>query len=162
MQRSSTAFGLRHVACLLAVPAMLVLMGCQGVSSASKQTMNPGSGKPANSPFPPALAMSFGSVAVGGNSVTQGTLTAGSSDITITSAALERWYGDTRSAASSFSGDSPGRRQNVPDSVHLSPPSRRKRARQRRVRQQRHQLPNHRNSGRNRNPAATVPAQRRA
>jgi hypothetical protein len=67
---------------------MLVLMGCQGVSSASKQTMNPGSGTGQLSVSP--TAMSFGSVAVGGNSVKQGTLTAGSSDITITSAA---WSG---------------------------------------------------------------------
>jgi hypothetical protein len=67
---------------------MLVLIGCQGVSSASKQTVNPGTGAGQLSISP--AAMSFGSVAVGSNSVKQGTLTAGTSDITVTSAA---WNG---------------------------------------------------------------------
>jgi hypothetical protein len=67
---------------------MLALIGCQGVSSTSKQTTNPGTGAGQLSVSPASI--SFGSVDVGSNSVKQGTLTAGSSDITVTSAA---WNG---------------------------------------------------------------------
>jgi hypothetical protein len=72
----------------LAAAAILALAGCQGVSSASKQTTggDTGAGQLAVAP----ASMSFGDVAVGANSVKQGTLTAGSSDIKVSSAA---WNG---------------------------------------------------------------------
>jgi hypothetical protein len=67
---------------------ILALAGCQGVSSVSKQTTttNPGAGQLAISPS----SMTFGNVAVGSKAAQKGTLTAGSSDITITTAA---WNG---------------------------------------------------------------------
>jgi len=67
---------------------ILVLAGCQGISSASKQTSNNnvGAGQLAVAPS----SMNFGNVAVGSNAIQKGTLTAGSSDITVTSAA---WNG---------------------------------------------------------------------
>lgn len=70
------------------MPVILVLAGCQGISSASKQASNnsPGAGQLAVNPS----TMNFGSVAVGSNAVQPGTLTAGSSDITVSSAA---WNG---------------------------------------------------------------------
>ncbi len=88
MQRGSAAFRLRYLGCLLAVPVIFVLAGCQGISSASKQSSNhaPGVGQLAANPS----TMDFGNVAVGSNSVLPGILTAGSSDITVTSAA---WNG---------------------------------------------------------------------
>ena len=88
MQRGPAAFRLRHLGCLLAVLAILVLAGCQGISSASKQSSsnNPRAGQLAVDP----TTMNFGNVAVGSDSVQSGMLTAGSSDITVTSAA---WNG---------------------------------------------------------------------
>jgi hypothetical protein len=72
---------------LLAVPAILTLVGCQGVSSASKSTtVNAGPGQLAVAP----TTMSFGNLAVGSKSAQKGTLTAGTSDITVSSAA---WNG---------------------------------------------------------------------
>jgi hypothetical protein len=69
----------------VAVPAILMLVGCQGVSSSSKQATGGGPtvGQLAVAPS----TMSFGNVAVGSNAVQKGTLTAGSSDITVSSAA---------------------------------------------------------------------------
>jgi hypothetical protein len=69
----------------VAVPAILMLVGCQGVSSASKQASGGGPtvGQLALAPS----TMSFGNVAVGSTAVQKGTLTAGSSDITVSSAA---------------------------------------------------------------------------
>jgi hypothetical protein len=86
--KKPTAFRLRYLGCLLAVPAILALVGCQGVSSASKQSSSnsPGAGQLVVNPS----TMNFGNVAVGSNAVQPGTLTAGSSDITVTSAA---WNG---------------------------------------------------------------------
>jgi hypothetical protein len=80
----STIFRLRHLGCLAAVPAILVFVGCQGVSSASKQTSvgGPSVGQLAVAPS----TMSFGNVAVSSNVVQKGTLTAGISDITVSSA----------------------------------------------------------------------------
>src|SRR3981081_919310 len=82
MSNRSAASRLRPIGCLLAVPVILALVGCQGISSSSKQTVNPPAGQLAVAP----TTMSFGNVAVGGNSVKQGTLTAGASDIKVSSA----------------------------------------------------------------------------
>lgn len=84
MEKRFAAFRTRHLGCLLAVPVILALAGCQGVSSASKQASNnsPGAGQLAVNPS----TMNFGDVAVGSNATQTGTLTAGSSDITVTSA----------------------------------------------------------------------------
>jgi hypothetical protein len=72
---------------LLAVPAILALVGCQGVSPASKSTtVNAGPGQLAVAP----TTMSFGNLAVGSKSAQKGTLTAGTTDITVSSAA---WNG---------------------------------------------------------------------
>jgi Abnormal spindle-like microcephaly-assoc'd, ASPM-SPD-2-Hydin len=82
----SIIFRLRRLGCLVAVPAILIiLVGCQGISSAPKQVSGGGSalGQLAVAPS----TMSFGSVAVGSNAVLKGMLTAGTSDITVSSAA---------------------------------------------------------------------------
>jgi hypothetical protein len=89
MQNGSIALRLPALGCLVALPVMLVLAGCQGISSASKQTTNtnpPPAGQLAVTP----ATMSFGNVTVGSNSVQQGKLTAGSSDIKVSTAA---WNG---------------------------------------------------------------------
>jgi Abnormal spindle-like microcephaly-assoc'd, ASPM-SPD-2-Hydin len=88
MRNGSTAVRLRTLGCLVAVPVILALIGCQGISSATKQATS-------NNPTPGQLSvtpttMNFGNVAVGGNSVKQGTLTAGSADIKVNTAA---WNG---------------------------------------------------------------------
>jgi len=88
MQDGSTALWSRIIGCLLAVPVILALAGCQGVSSASKQATNPN--PPAGQLAVTPATMSFGNVAVGSNSVQQGKLTAGPSDVTVSSAA---WNG---------------------------------------------------------------------
>jgi hypothetical protein len=107
---------LRHLGCLLAAPVVFALIGCQGVSSASKQSSNvgPGAGQLVVAP----TTMSFGNVAVGSNSVQQGTLTAGSSDITVTSAA---WNGQGYSLSGiTFPAVVPAG-QSVPFSVTFAP-----------------------------------------
>jgi len=88
MQNGSSALRSRAIGCLLAVPVILALAGCQGISSASKQATspNPPAGQLAVTP----ATMSFGNVAVGSNSVQPGKLTAGSSDVKVSSAA---WNG---------------------------------------------------------------------
>jgi hypothetical protein len=114
--RGSTPFRLRHLGCLLAAPVVFALIGCQGVSSASKQSSNvgPGAGQLVVAP----TTMSFGNVAVGSNSVQQGTLTAGSSDITVTSAA---WNGQGYSLSGiTFPAVVPAG-QSVPFSVTFAP-----------------------------------------
>ena len=85
MEKQSTIFRRRHLGCLAAVPAILLFVGCQGVSSASKQASGGGPtvGQLAVAPS----TMSFGNVAIGSNELQHGTLTAGSSDVTISSAA---------------------------------------------------------------------------
>jgi hypothetical protein len=87
VENETIAFRLRHLGWFLAVPAVLAFVGCQGVSSTSKQAPGGnGIGQLAVSP----ATMSFGNVAVGSNSAQKGMLTAGSSDITVSSAA---WNG---------------------------------------------------------------------
>jgi hypothetical protein len=88
VQRRSASFRLGVLGYLLAVPAILALVGCQGVSSASKQstTVNAGPGQLAVAP----TMMSFGNLALGSKSAQKGTLTAGTTDITVSSAA---WNG---------------------------------------------------------------------
>ena len=92
MQNRSTNFPLRVLGCLLALAAIFALAGCQGVSSASKQTTGGGTGggTGAGQLAVAPTTMTFGDIAVGANSAKQGTLTAGSSDIKVTSAA---WTG---------------------------------------------------------------------
>jgi Abnormal spindle-like microcephaly-assoc'd, ASPM-SPD-2-Hydin len=84
MEKEPSALRLRHVGCFLAVPLVLALAGCAGVSSGSQQSQ--GAGQIGVTP----ITMSFGNVAVGSNSVQKGALTAGSADITVSSAA---WNG---------------------------------------------------------------------
>jgi hypothetical protein len=87
MEKEPTAFRLRHVGCFLAGPLVLVLAGCAGVSSGSQSSkQSAGAAQLVVAP----LTMSFGNVAVSSDSVQKGTLTAGSSDITVSSAA---WNG---------------------------------------------------------------------
>ena len=86
MQKRSSIFRLHQSPCLVAVPAILIIIvGCQGISSAPKQTSGGGSavGQLAVAPS----TMSFGNVSVGGNTIQRGKLTAGVSDITVSSAA---------------------------------------------------------------------------
>jgi len=116
VENGSSLFRLRPLGCLLAVPVILALVGCQGVSSSSKQTTvsNPVAGQLAVTP----TTMSFGNVAVGGNSVKQGTLTAGSSDIEVTTAA---WNGQGYSLSGiSFPATVPAG-QSIPFSVTFAP-----------------------------------------
>ena len=86
MEEKSNSFRLRCFGCFLAVPAILALVGCAGVSSGSQSKQNPVGAQLAVAPS----AMSFGSVAIGGSSQKAGTLTAGTSDINVASAA---WTG---------------------------------------------------------------------
>jgi len=79
---------LRYLGCLLAVLTAMALAGCAGVSSASKQAGNGNSTGALLAVAP--VSMSFGTVAVGSNATQTGTLMAGSSDITVSSAA---WNG---------------------------------------------------------------------
>jgi hypothetical protein len=65
---------------------MLILAGCAGVSTGSQSKQVPTGAQLAVTPS----AMSFGNVAVGSNSQQPGSLTAGTSDITVSSAA---WNG---------------------------------------------------------------------
>ena len=85
MQNGLSISRLRCLGCLLAWPMLVALVGCQGVTSAS-QANNATAGQLAVSP----ATISFGNVAVGSDSIKQGTLTAVSSDIKVTSAA---WSG---------------------------------------------------------------------
>jgi hypothetical protein len=95
---------------------MLVLIGCQGVSSTSKQTTNTGTGTGQLSVSP--VTLSFGNVAVGSNSVKQGTLTAGSSDITVASAG---WNGTGYSLSGITFPVTVPAGQNVPFTVTFAP-----------------------------------------
>jgi len=116
MQNGFNASRLPYLACLVAVPAILVLAGCQGISSASKQTTgnNPPVGQLSLTP----ATMSFGNVAVGANSKKQGTLTAGGSDIQVTSAA---WNGQGYSLSGiTFPATVPAG-QSVPFTVTFAP-----------------------------------------
>jgi hypothetical protein len=85
VQKRSSTFRLRYGRCLAAVPAILIIVGCQGISSAPKQASGGGSavGQLAVAPS----TMSFGNVSVGSNAIQKGTLTAGGSDITVSAAA---------------------------------------------------------------------------
>ena len=115
MHNGSTALRLRTLGYLLAAPVILVLVGCQGISAASKQSpTNPTPGQLAVTP--PTL--SFGNVAVGGNSEKQGTLTAGSSDIRVASAA---WSGQGYSVSGiTFPATVPAG-QSIPFTVTFAP-----------------------------------------
>jgi hypothetical protein len=87
MQNGLSTSQLRHLSWFLALPMLLGLIGCQGVTAANKATNNTATaGQLSVSP----ATMSFGTVDVGANSVKQGTLTAASADIIVTSAA---WNG---------------------------------------------------------------------
>jgi len=115
MHSGYTASRLRALGCFLAVIAILALVGCQGVSSASKQSpVNPTPGQLSVTP----ATLSFGSVAVGGNSAKQGTLTAGSSDIRVASAA---WSGQGYSVSGiTFPATVPAG-QSIPFTVTFAP-----------------------------------------
>lgn len=78
-----------HLCGLLTVLSCIVLTGCAGVSSGGNSNPAPapaGAGQLSVSP----TAMKFGGVAIGSQTTLTGTLTAGSSDISVTSAA---WSG---------------------------------------------------------------------
>jgi len=84
--RGRFSFGLRCLSSLLVGFGLFALVGCAGVSSSSPQATGNGAGQLAVSP----ATMNFGNVAVGENKALGGNLTAGSSDITVSSAA---WTG---------------------------------------------------------------------
>lgn len=87
MQNGLSTSRLRYLGSLLALLMLVALVGCQGVSSANQSSnSNATAGQLSVSPS----TLSFGNVAVGANSAKQGTLTAVSSDIKVTSAA---WNG---------------------------------------------------------------------
>jgi hypothetical protein len=116
VRNESTPFRLRRLGCLLAVPLMFALVGCQGISSASKQTTGGGAG--AGQLVVTPTTMSFGNVPVGSNSVKQGTLTAGSSDIKVTSAA---WNGQGYSLSGITFPVTVPAGQNLPFTVTFAP-----------------------------------------
>jgi Abnormal spindle-like microcephaly-assoc'd, ASPM-SPD-2-Hydin len=80
-------FRFRLLGTVVIALAALVLSGCAGVSSASKTTQQSASSVLTVSP----TTISFGNVAVGGNSSQKGTLTATGADITVSTAS---WNGD--------------------------------------------------------------------
>ena len=115
MQNGLRTFRLRCLGCLLALPMLVALVGCQGVTSAS-QANNATAGQLAVSP----ATISFGNVAVGSDSIKQGTLTAVSSDIKVTSAA---WSGQGYSVSGiTFPVTIPSG-QNIPFTVTFAPQS---------------------------------------
>jgi hypothetical protein len=85
MQKRSSTPRLRYGPCLVVMPAILIIVGCQGISSAPKQSSGGGSAVGQLAVAPPA--MSFGNVPVGSNAIQKGRLTAGASDITVSAAA---------------------------------------------------------------------------
>ena len=87
--QSVSTFRLRQLLSVLTFLAILLLVGCVGTSNSSKQSSGGGAGAGQLAVSP--ATMNFGNVAVGQNSVQTGTLTAGSSDITVSSAA---WNGE--------------------------------------------------------------------
>ena len=96
---------------------VLVLAGCAGVSSGSQSSkQSAGAAQIAVAP----LTMSFGNVAVGSNSVQQGTLTAGSADITVSSAA---WNGQGYSVSGITFPVTVPAGQSVPFTVTFAPQS---------------------------------------
>ena len=125
VQSRSVAFRLRPLGCLLVALAILTLAGCQGISSAPKQSSGGtgggggggtvGAGQIAVAP----TTMSFGNVAVGADSVKQGTLTAGSSDIKVSSAA---WNGQGYSVSGITFPVTVPAGQSVPFTVTFAPP----------------------------------------
>jgi len=84
--RGKFSLGLRCLSSLFVGLGLLVLVGCVGASSSSPQAAGSGAGQLAVSP----ATMNFRNVAVGKNKALGGNLTAGSSDITVSSAA---WTG---------------------------------------------------------------------
>lgn len=115
MQNGLSTSRLRYLGCLLALPMLVALVGCQGVTSAS-QANNATAGQLAVSP----ATMSFGNVAVGSDLIKQGTLTAVSSDIKVTSAA---WSGQGYSVSGiTFPVTIPSG-QNIPFTVTFAPQS---------------------------------------
>ena len=115
VQKGHSAIRLRLAGCFLAAPLILVLAGCAGVSTGSQTTkQNPGAAQLVVAPS----TMNFGNVAVGSNSVQKGTLTAGSADITVSSAA---WNGQGYSVSGiSFPVTVPAA-QSVPFTVTFAP-----------------------------------------
>ena len=119
MQNESAPFRLRPLTCLLALPVMLALVGCQGISSASKQTSGGGGGGAGTGQLAVTpTTMNFGNVAVGSNSAKPGALTAGSSDITVTSAA---WNGQGYALSGITFPVTVPAGQNVPFTVTFAP-----------------------------------------
>jgi len=126
VQSGSIAFRLRNLGYLLVAVAILALAGCQGISSAPKQSSGGtgggggggtvGAGQIAVAP----TTMSFGNVAVGADSVKQGTLTAGSSDIKVSSAA---WNGQGYSVSGITFPVTVPAGQSVPFTVTFAPPA---------------------------------------
>jgi hypothetical protein len=115
VEKGSAPFRLPHPVCLLAVPVILALAGCAGVSSGPQSSkQNPTAGQLAVAP----TTMSFGNVAVGSNSVQKGTLTAGSSDITVSSAA---WNGQGYSLSGITFPVTVPAGQNLPFTVTFAP-----------------------------------------
>lgn len=116
MEKRSAIFRMPCLGCLLAVPMILVLAGCQGVSNAnSKQSSNNvGAGQLAVTPS----TIDFGNVAVGSNATKTGSLTAGSSDITVSSAA---WNGQGYSLGGITFPVTVPATQSVPFTVTFSP-----------------------------------------
>jgi len=80
----------RLVGGLLAVAVLLWLAGCQGISSASKQSPQPPGSTTGQLSVSPST-MSFGNVGVGSNASQSATLSASTADVTVSSAA---WNGD--------------------------------------------------------------------
>jgi hypothetical protein len=105
----------RHLGCFLAVPLVLVLAGCAGVSSSSQSSkQNGGAAQLVVSPS----TMSFGDIALGSNSVQKGTLTAGTADITVSSAA---WNGQGYSVSGITFPVTVPATQSVPFTVTFAP-----------------------------------------
>jgi hypothetical protein len=114
MQNGLSTSRLRYLSLLLALPTLVALVGCQGVTGANQANNSPTAGQLSVSP----ATMSFGNVAVGSNSIKQGTLTAVSSDIKVTSAA---WSGQGYSVSGiTFPVTIPSG-QNIPFTVTFAP-----------------------------------------
>jgi hypothetical protein len=112
-------FRLRLVACVLAAALSLALAGCAGVSSANQPPPTKQNGGASQLVVNPPT-MNFGNVAVGSNSSQKGTLTAGSSDITVSSAA---WNGQGYSLSGITFPVTVPATQSIPFTVNFDPQS---------------------------------------
>jgi len=116
--RAKFSLRLRYAGCLLAVSGLMTLVGCVGASSSqnSQNSTGAGAGQLAASP----ATLNFGNVAVGDNKSQNASLTAGTSDVHVSSAA---WKGEGYSVSGITFPVTVPAGQSVPFTVAFAPQS---------------------------------------